>query len=110
MATDPGQLNARVQVQVPVISSDNQGGRVISGWDDAGFLWVQIAIKPDGDLLAVDRNRPVFDYTVTLRAHHPVETGWRLIWRGRRLHVRHAPEALPQALYRTVFCEEEGRV
>lgn len=104
---DPGQLNARLRIEMAAGISDGQGGvDEGGGWLPVADVWGQVepvrAIPAEeaGAVVAPVRHR------VTIRHRGDVQSAMRFVYRGRSLRIYGVRDPDESRRYLVCDCEE----
>ena len=102
---DPGQLNARLELEMPAGQPDGQGG-VSEGWELVAGLWGRIEpLRGVPGETAGASIAPV-THRVTIRYRDDVRHAMRFVHRGRELLIRAVRDPDESRRYLVCDCEE----
>lgn len=109
---NPGRLRERVMIQIFSGAADGQGGRSATSadWTDVQEVWAQVTPRGASERLVAERLEATIDYTVRIRFRDdladPREAAkHRLLWRGRPMNIRGAPNIDERRHYLDMACE-----
>ncbi len=105
---DPGQLSARLELEMPMPVSDGQGG-IVPGYAIVTSLWARI--EPVSALDSERAGEAVFSVThrVWIRFRSDVAAGMRFRKGARLFVVRAFFDPDERRRYLVCRCEEDGR-
>lgn len=84
-----GQLNERVTLQRPVVSSrDAMGGEVIT-WTDVAGVWARAVPRTGREIFLADQVHAEKTVSFTIRSRTDVSAAWRLQWRDETYDIKH---------------------
>lgn len=75
---DPGRLDRRVSLQMPLRTRDAAGG-AITAWVDAGSVWASKLPVGGGRMYAAEAKHFESSLVYRIRARPDVVAGWRLV-------------------------------
>ncbi len=106
---DPGQMTARLDLEVPVTVADGQGGGLVS-WQVAASLWARIeplsfVVEEPG----ASAERGTISHRIWLRYRSDVAAGQRLRKGERVFVVRLVRDPDETQRYLVCQCEEDAR-
>lgn len=91
MRTLIGQLDRRVTVQKPVVTTSASGASSVSFVDVPGVpvVWARVESLPIGtEIDEAGKLQPRAFWKVTIRRRTDIDRGYRFLYNGRVLHVR----------------------
>jgi len=100
----PDRLTERIQIEAPVTTSDDQGGRTIS-WQLQNECFAEVLI--DGQFRPASNqhiNAARIRYRITIYPNASITQAMRVVWKNKNLSIHHSE------MYATHFvlvCEEE---
>lgn len=84
-----GQLNERVTLQRPVVSSrDAMGGEVVA-WTAVADVWARAVPATGREIFRADQVHAEKTVNFTIRRRTDVTAAWRLLWRGEAYDIKH---------------------
>lgn len=110
--SDIADLRERVTIQRFSGADDGQGGRSATDadWTDVAIVWAQVTPQGTGERMAAERVEATITYTVRIRFRDdladPREAAkHRIVWRGRAMNIRGAPNLDERRMYLDMACE-----
>lgn len=102
----PGRLDQRVTIQAQADIDDGYGSEIPSGWADAATVWASVEPLRGREAIANMQVTASQTYRLWFRRSVEVTPQHRLVWGGRVLIVREAPDPRRDE-YRQVVAEEQ---
>ncbi|KQV32615.1 head-tail adaptor protein [Rhizobium sp. Root1203] len=105
---DPGEMTARLELEVPVETSDGQGGATVA-FVSIGSLWARV--EPVGEVRGEQAGAEVFTLThrIWLRFRSDIKAGMRFSKGARVFAIGTWRDPDETGCYLVCLCEEEGR-
>lgn len=85
-----GKLRHRVVLQEPAVTRDAAGGTE-SAWVDVNTVWAEVVPFTGREKLAAGAEQSELDTRIRMRYRPDVDSGWRVLWRGRLFEVQGPP-------------------
>ena len=80
------KLNQRIEVLIPVLSSDGYGGYATKYVKDVA-LWAEVNASKFTGKKAFDTAAVNNTVTLKTRTYGPLRKGWHVVWQGREYEV-----------------------
>lgn len=98
-----GELTERITIQGETRTPDGYGGYTVE-WTDVATVWARVVPLRGREQIEAQQLGASQMYRVTIR-NRAVDPAQRIMWRGRVLNIREAPEVGSRALYKEILAE-----
>lgn len=105
---DPGQMTARLALEMPVSEPDGQGGAVLT-WTEIAAMWAKIEPVSSTFTERAGAETGTITHRIWLRFREGIAAGQRLRKGARLFMVKLVQDPDETGRYLTCLCEEDGR-
>lgn len=106
MTASAAQLRHRMRLERRILWEDGEGG-LATQFEPVATLWAGAQLQAVRRQAALGAPREVRTWRIQLRKGPEPAAGWRLIWQGRTLSVRHVRPLQPGEGFQSLIAEEE---
>ena len=102
----PGRLDQQIVIEGPTQIPDGYGGVVDAGWGEVGRAWASVEPLRGREAIANMAVTPSQTWRIWVRRDVEITAAHRILWGGRILNVREAPDPRREA-YRQIVAEDQ---